>query len=221
MVRPPASALNERPDPDWADLAFALSGAPLPRAHRQALHAALAACAPWLADVAGLAVHPLKLSGDALLSRRTRLVLRLPRAQAERARALEGARLQRDGIDLQLGPASVRPLQAWGTLYAHFVADTAQVEAQPAAPADEAAFLDAVARELQALGVRGRAICGRRQVLAGEAPGAALVGYGLMIDGLSETDSLTLLHAGLGPHRQLGCGVFVPHKSAAAVGTAP
>ena len=56
----------------------------------------------------------------------------------------------------------------------------------------------------------------RGRVLAIETE--RLHGYSLMLDGLSAEGALRLLDAGLGPHRRLGCGLFVPHKSAAAVG---
>jgi hypothetical protein len=52
------------------------------------------------------------------------------------------------------------------------------------------------------------------------AEAGALQGFSLMLDGLSAAHALRLLETGMGPHRLLGCGVFVPHKSAAAVGTA-
>jgi hypothetical protein len=42
-----------------------------------------------------------------------------------------------------------------------------------------------------------------------------------MLDGLVADQSLIVLEAGLGAHRRLGCGLFVGHKSAAAVGTPP
>ena len=72
-----------------------------------------------------------------------------------------------------------------------------------------------MAYELSALGVSGRPICGRLQVVeAGE-----LQGYGLMLDGLSPAAALRVLEAGVGRHRRWGCGIFVPHKSAVAVGT--
>jgi hypothetical protein len=48
--------------------------------------------------------------------------------------------------------------------------------------------------------------------------GAPVTGYSLMLDGLSPAASLRVLESGLGRHRRLGCGVFVPHKSSAAVG---
>jgi CRISPR-associated protein Cas6 len=108
-----------------------------------------------------------------------------------------------------VGSAQVRELLPWGTLYAHLVAADGA--------ADELEFLRDVDAQLQTLGVRGRAICGRRQVLAADD----LQGFSLMVDGLSAQDSLCLLQAGLGRHRRLGCGLFVPHKSAAAVGAPP
>jgi hypothetical protein len=77
------------------------------------------------------------------------------------------------------------------------------------------AFLRAARAELDALGVPCRAICGRHQVTEAQA----LQGYSLMLDGLSAAGALCVLQAGLGRHRRLGCGIFVPHKSAAAVGT--
>ena len=42
--------------------------------------------------------------------------------------------------------------------------------------------------------------------------------FSMMLHGLGPEQSLRLQQRGLGPHRLLGCGLFVPHKSAAAVG---
>lgn len=196
-------------DGNWVDIAFPLIGGPLPRAYRMALDRALSAACPWLSTVPGAAVHPLKLSAGSsdqpLLSGRTRLVLRLPADTAERARGLQGTRLDLGDTQLLLGQAAVKPVTPWGSLYAHLVVSPFD---------DESSFLEAVARELDGMAVQGRVICGRRQVVGPEQ----WVGYGLMVDGLSANASLTLQRLGLGPHRRLGCGVFVPHKSAAAVG---
>jgi hypothetical protein len=38
-----------------------------------------------------------------------------------------------------------------------------------------------------------------------------------MLDALSVDDARRVLDHGLGTHRSLGCGLFVPHRSAAAV----
>lgn len=195
------------------DVAFAVAGDALPREHRHALAAALEGELPWLAGQPDNGVHRLNVSAGggprALLSQRTRLTLRVPRERAAAAATLEGAELRLGPSTLHVGAAQVRELQPWGTLYAHVVATDGDD--------DELAFLAAVDRALAALGVAGRPICGRLQVL--EA--GALHGYGLMLDRLSAADSLRLMDSGIGGHRRLGCGLFVPHKSAAAVGAPP
>jgi CRISPR-associated protein Cas6 len=193
------------------DLAFAVEGDVLPRDHRRSLADAVLRALPWLVELQPRAgVHRLNVSGagaaQVLLSRRTRLVLRLPRERAHEAAGLAGTHLDIGGHGLRLGEAHVRELLPWGTLYAHFVASE---------ESDEAAFLRAVEAELESLGVRCRAICGRAQ----EVDAGRLHGYSVMLDGLSAADALRMQEQGLGAHRELGCGVFVPHKSAAAVGT--
>ena len=203
--------MNEDAAAAMIDLAFAVAGDALPREHRRALADAIEAALPWLAETPGAGIHRLNVAAGggpfALLSNRTRLTLRVPREREAAARALEGAELAVDTTVLRLGAAHARELLPWGTLYAHLVAAEAGD--------DELGFLDAVAAELKALGVQGRPICGRLQAF----DTGALHGYSLMLDGLSAAGSLRLLEAGLGRHRRLGCGLFVPHKSAAAVGT--
>jgi CRISPR-associated protein Cas6 len=192
------------------DLAFALEGDVLPREHRGLLAAALDAALPWLADVPGAGVHRLNVAAGggplALLSGRTRLTLRVPRERIADAQRLAGSELQLGTGRLRVGAAHVRELLPYSAIYAHLVATD---------DADEARFVAAVAGELQALDVACRAICGRHQV----TEGGALHGFSLMLDGLGPAQSMRVLEAGLGPHRRLGCGLFVPHKSSVAVGT--
>lgn len=191
------------------DIAFAVAGVALPRDHRRELATAIERVWPAWGGLEGAGVHRLNVSAGggplALLSNRTRLTLRVPRERAAEAAALEGAALQIGPCALHIGAPQPRELRPYGTLYAHLVA---------ADDADEGVFLKAVADELSALGVSGRPICGRLQVVeAGE-----LQGYGLMLDGLSPAAALRVLEAGVGRHRRWGCGIFVPHKSAVAVG---
>jgi CRISPR-associated protein Cas6 len=199
-------------DAALVDLAFPLEGRALPRDHRARLAAALAERLPWLGVAPGSGMHRLNVvaggGAQALLAGRTRLILRVPRERAaEAAAVLAGADLMLAGEPLRLGSPVQRELLPHRTLYAHFVA--APVD-------DELAFLAMVDAELQALGVGCRPICGRRQELQAEA--GPLPGFSLMLDGLTPADALRVLQAGLGAHRGLGCGLFVPHKSAAAVG---
>ncbi len=204
--------VNE-PDAWMMDLSFELGGSTVAREHRRVLASAVERVLPWLAAERDAGLHPLNVATgagtQALLSRRTRLTLRVPRHRLADAAQMEGASLAVGHATLQVGAPHVRELRPWGTLYAHLVA--AQDDSH------ELDFLRSVDAELQALGIQGRTICGRRQVLQTDR----LQGYGLMLDGLNARDSLRLLQAGIGRHRRLGCGVFVPHKSAAAVGAPP
>ena len=190
------------------DVTFPVEGDTLPRDYRFALAEALERALPWLAESAAAGVHRLNLVGnggnDAIVSRRTRLALRVPRERAADAGALASAELSVAGHRLRVGAAQQRELQYHATLFAHVVAGGE----------DELRFMQGVNTELESLGVQCRAICGLHHLLeAGRLPG-----YSLMLDGLSPVQSLTMLEAGIGGHRRLGCGLFVGHKSAAAVG---
>lgn len=197
---------------DLVDLAFPLEGGVLPRAHHRALADALLAALPWLAEEPLAGVHRLKLvageDDEALISPRTRLMLRLPRSRCSAAGALAGTELRITGHALRLKAPQQRELLPHGTLYAHFVA---------APSGDEAEFLAAMQLELSGLDLRCTPVCGRWQ----HDDAGGLRGCSLMLYGLDEAQSLRVLHRGLGPHRRLGCGLFVPHKSAAAVGAPP
>lgn len=204
------SGVDEQPLATMVDVGFALVGTTLPREHRRALAGALAAELAWLGDLRHPWLHRINVSAGggefALLSGHSRLKLRVPRERAsETAAALDGAALAIGGHVLRLAAPKVRELLPHATLYSHLVA---------AGDADEAGFLGEIAGELEVLDVSCRCICGRRQV----AEEGALAGFGLMLDGLSRAASLRILESGLGAERRLGCGLFVPHKSAAAVG---
>ncbi len=194
------------------DITFALRGDAVPRDHRRALAAALERRLPWLADPEHAGVHRINavagLGATALLSQRARLTLRVARERVGDLQSLHGAYLELDGHALRVGDRSqLRELLPHGTLYAHLVATDDD---------EELAFLATIGNELEASSVPCRPICGRRQVI--DNGSHALTGYSLMLDGLSPGDSLRVLESGLGRHRRLGCGLFVPHKSAAAVG---
>lgn len=190
------------------DVAFAVEGDTLPGDYRFALAEALERALPWLASSRAAGVHRLNLvrngGMDAIVSRRTRLALRVPRERAGDAGALSGMELTLAGRRLRVGHAHQRELQHHATLFAHVVAGGE----------DELLFMQAVGAELESLGVQCRAICGLHHSLEG----GRLGGYSLMLDGLSPRQSLTMQEAGVGGHRRLGCGLFVGHKSAAAVG---
>lgn len=195
--------------PDQLEVAFALQGEAVPPAYRVPLAEALVRLLPWLAGPPGSGVHRLNVvrcgEGELRVSPRTRLVLRVPRARADETAALAGAELALGGSRLRTVRPLVRELLPYGTLYAPLVVAEAD---------DEAAFVERLRAALAALEVRAEPVCGRWQSLED----GALVGCSVMLSGLDAAQSRRVLQEGVGPHRLLGCGLFIPHKSAAAVG---
>ncbi len=200
--------MDAAPAASMIDVAFHLAGRQLPAQYRIALADALLHALPWLGDEPGAGVHRINAASGggavALLSHRSRLTLRVPRGRCDALAALTGATLELGGEPLVVtGAPQPRELLPHRTLYAHLVA---------AAGDDEAAFVAAADAELAALGIAGRTICGRCQAI-GDG-----VAFSLMVDRLAQADALRLLERGIGAHRLWGCGLFVGHKSAAAVG---
>ena len=195
---------------DMVDVAFSLRGGTIPADHGWQLFRLLAERLAWLAaeDYAG--VHPIRgsraVAGEIYLGARARLMLRLPRERAEPSFALSGARFDL-GNEVEVGSAHLRPLFAHGTLYSQFVTTGTP---------DEAGFQRDVSAELERAGIVCKIICGR--IRRAQTQDAEIVGYSLMLHELSPEHSLRMQAAGLGEGRKLGCGLFIPHKSAAAVG---
>ena len=202
----------QTPVAEVADAVFPLEGQVLPRDHAQALQQALCAQLPWLDTDSVAGIHPIKVvhgsEDQALLSRRARLLLRVGARRVDELMALAGFDLDVAGHRLRLGVPHRRELQPHATLYAYKVA---------ADSADEIRFMAAVGRELAQLAIGGKPVCGKRQRML--VSGRVLDTFSLMLHELPPEQSLRLQQHGLGPHRLLGCGIFVPHKSAAAVGS--
>ena len=192
------------------DVVFPVSGSTLARDHAQALQDALGSQWPWLQSEAQAGIHGIKLVAgtqpQAMLSNRTKLLLRVPTHRAAELLATSGIELMVGGQLIALGAPHTRDLQPHATLYAYRVA---------AGNADEAAFMAEVTRELSDMGIGGERVCGKRQQLL--VAGGVLTTFSLMLHALAPEQSLRVQYLGIGPHRLLGCGIFIPHKSAAAV----
>ncbi len=205
------------PESDVVDLAFSITCRCLPLDHAWALSQAVGAKLPWWeADpLAGLhLIHGAESgngwhrpeTGESLLylTRRTKLVLRLPRARTDEARsALPGA-WEVAGFPLAVGEAVERALYPHPALYArHVVTDPLAAEAD---------FLAEAARELRAMAVRfKKMLSGKTSTL--QTPEGPCTTRSLMVADLAPEDSMELARRGIGPLRILGCGLFVPCKT--------
>ncbi len=219
---------DENPDTvvipdDIVDILFNLECRQLPVDHAYALGDALCQALPWMRGEPHLAIHTVHVAGSQngwerpahgtgghlLLSRRTKLTIRAPKERAEQLlRTLPGTRVDVDGCPLEIGIGKAKSLSKETTLFARYVVgDPAQ---------DEDAFLAAAARALSEIDIRMRkALCGRSTALA--TPRGELYARSLMLADLTTEESFRLQRLGLGPHRLIGCGVFIPHKGIDAV----
>jgi len=195
------------------DVVFSLEEGSFPDDHADALSLAVRRALPWFDDEPEAGI--LRLSGVAhgndgvcFVGRRSRLVLRLPIHRGASADSLAGARLDLDGCWLTLGKSSMRPLlPARGVVYSHLVS---------VGTSDEVEFLAICKSLLAERNLNPQLISGKAHQLR-SAQGAVL-GFSLMLHGLGSAESLAVQEFGLGTHRALGCGLFIPHKSVVAVG---
>jgi len=199
--------------PRLIDLQFDLVGTTIPTENAQLLADAVARVLPWIAEDGGSGIQHLKgaetNSGDATLNinRRTKLFMRVPKARVDAVTALVGQVLDLDGHALTIGTFKTREFSPFANIYAHFV-DTGS--------AGEEQFVQDVMRELDGrFQLRCGFICGKQQTL--QSASGPLHGYSLMLHDVPPHKSLQLQDEGLGRHRLLGCGIFIPHKSIAPV----
>lgn len=179
------------------DLSFDLGGGVLPADYRLALWNALLQFAPNLTVDERIGLLPLRTAeGDEglLLSKRAKMVLRLPLNLCEHAAALCDQRLEIEQGWLQLGRCKVRSIEPYPTLHAPVVASDD----------DEMVFMDMVREQLTQMKIDANLICGMRS----EQP----AGYSLVVHDLKPEASVRLQAQGLGGQRGLGCGVFVHYK---------
>ncbi len=186
------------------DKVFDLDGGLLPIAYPFALWEALVRVAPELAEEKSVGVLPLRGSGNKeglLLSKRAKMVMRLPAKLAEQTAArLTGLQLDIAGRTVRIGAAKSRPIYPFPTVHAQLVTGTS----------DEVLFVEQIYTQLGEMGIKGKLICGKRCSIGDDI--RSVQGFSLVIHDLKAEASLQLQFAGLGTDRQFGCGIFVPSK---------
>ncbi|AKT41109.1 uncharacterized protein CMC5_052700 [Chondromyces crocatus] len=190
--------------PPRVDISFRLAAKLAPLDHGYALFSALCRLLGDLHGAEWLAVHPLpgtpRPDGLLAVDGRRGLRLRVDPAQIPRVLPLAGKWLDIGGHAARVGVSSVFPLASASTLRARLVTIKGFLEPEP--------FLEALQRQLDAMGVAGRPTAGRRRVL--DVANDKVVGFGVELHGLTEDGALRVQALGLGGRRRMGCGVFVP-----------
>lgn len=198
------------------DLSFDLRGTAnnhgdaIPRDHRYELACELERLLPWIKDDASFGIHPIQgavtENDEVLLNHRSRMVLRAAKSRVESLKALSSQSIRLGNAQLTFGSMRLKPINLHTPLYAHCVTTGGD---------DEASFNQAVMDELDHLKIDARFICGRRQTI--RLSDGQIYGFSLMLHGISVPDAVRIQETGLGLHRRLGCGIFIPHKSIKAL----
>jgi CRISPR-associated protein Cas6 len=199
------------------DLIFKIGCPTLPVDHAWPLSEAIHRELPWFVEESQAGIHlvygaesgngwerPSEGSETLYLSRRTPLILRVPKERIEDAEALTGKTLNIDGNTMEIGPAHSRFLAMSTTLYCrHMICKADQSE-------DD--FLHTAVDSLRALGLGfKKVLCGRGSSFV--TPDETISTRSLMVAGLSLDDAVTLQEYGIGPLRNRGFGLFVAHKT--------
>ena len=202
------------------DIQFSIDCKTLPVDHAQALSRAVLVALPWFASEPLAALHLIHVAGSGngwerpeggkgILhpSRRTKLVLRVPKQRLDDARALSGQVLEVAGGRMAIGDSSTRLLSVTNTLYArHVVVEDPEQSEQ--------AFIATVVDELKRLSLHfKKVLCGK--TITFETDDGPLMTRSLMVADLPYEDAIRLQERGLGQDRykKLGCGLFIAHKS--------
>lgn len=186
---------------------------PLPADHGYLLYSALSHVLPELHRSNGVAVHPIagRQVGDRLLALMpwSSLTLRVPDGQVGEVLPVSGQLLRVGSVELRVGAPRVSALRPASALRSRLV--TIRIKDAPTA-ADITAenFQAAARRQLDALDVSDEVIVtvGKRRTV--RIRQKDVVGYELILEGLSAEESLRVQESGLGGRRHMGCGVFVP-----------
>lgn len=224
----PSDTTDTGSGPQCVDISFRLDCATLPVDNANALANAVLAEATWLNEIPEAGIHPLIVAGSQngwerpqntegaclVLSRRTRLRIRVPAQQVERTcKALSDKTLDIDGHPMTIRRGMPRSLAVAPALFARHV----HYRAHPHAAADETLFVDLILDSCNTVGYHPtKLLCGRYQEIS--VDNGTLATRSVMLADVPPDVSLRLQDLPFGDFALLGCGLLQPHKDIAAVG---
>jgi CRISPR-associated protein Cas6 len=222
-------AKNEAVPDDVVDMVYNIRCRSLPLDHAYSFSIAVADALQWINEEAQAGIHLIHgaESGNGWirpedpenqllhLSHRSRMTLRVPRHRIDDAHQLTGQVLDIDGHRLEVGKAKVKLFATLPTQFARYVVVPEGIDAD-----DEEAFTAYAAEQIRDLGIRVRKLlCGRGHRI--QHPRGDLHTRSVMLADLEGEEAVTLQQQGIGQHKKMGCGLFIPHKGIKAVHDTP
>jgi CRISPR-associated protein Cas6 len=204
---------------DIVDLVFTIKCKTLPLNHAWALSREILHHLPWFEDTPYAGIHQIHVAEsnngwmrpeddeeNALLypSRRTKLTLRIPLDKREDAEKLIGKILNINGHVLEVGSTKKKIFTNSSVIFSRYVlSDLNETENE---------FLTRMDDELKNkinFKVK-KMLCGKSHSI--KTPDKILSTRHLMIADLDSDTSIKIQQQGLGGAKELGCGLFIPHK---------
>lgn len=206
----------EIPD-DVVDLSFSIDCETIPVDHGYALAVAIEEILPWFKQEPEAGLHiihggasingwqrPESADELLLLSKRSKLRLRLPKQRVDDAALLCGEILEVDGHRIEVGEFKTHLLGNTDTLLSRYIVSAEEEE--------EMRFIERMLTELREMKLEfNKIISGKDHVLAG--PNGPINTKSLLVSGLSIRSAVELQIKGIGPHRDMGFGLFIASKS--------
>ena len=205
------------------DLSFKIKCKQLPTTHAWELSQAMYEILPWLSEEPEAGIHQIHgatsgngwerpADGELIhLSGRTRMNLRVPKTRVEQTKGLIGQKMDIAGHELEIGVLTEKSLIPLSTLFSRYVVVPEGL--------DEDDFMQWVVDELAKRNIKLRKmLCGIVHTI--HTPDKSFETRSLMMADLDKQTSIALQEQGIGGHRHLGCGIFLPHKGISAVGEA-
>lgn len=207
----------QAPD-DVLDVNFAIQCKELPIDHAWALSKAIVETLPWMENEPIAGIHNIHVaeSGNGWErpddcenetlrpSRRTKLILRIPKHRLEDVKTLINQTLNINGYPLTVGKMQEKPIVNSSVIFARYVLSSDEET--------ENAFLQRMSNDIKQLineNVK-KMMCGKTYTI--QTPDGKLLARHLMIADLKNESSVKIQQYGLGEARTLGCGLFMPHK---------
>lgn len=200
------------------DAVFTIRAKVLPMDHAYLLSQTLLKHLPWLVEV-NAGIFDISVadgngweqgeSGFYYPSKRSKLSIRMPQEKLESAQILVGKTLDLGeyNIDIvkSLKPKLMSDMQI--VFSRHVACDESVSEEQ---------FLQTAFAQLQALGIQPKKMMAGLQKSI-STPNGVIHTRSLMIANLRKAESVALQEQGIGEHRLLGCGLFLPQKGIESV----
>ena len=208
---------------DVLDISFRIQCPELPVDHAWHLYGAIREQLPWIEDDPRFGIHsihgaasgngwirPPAANSRLQLSKRTRLNLRITKDRISDTETLSGCLLDIPGFPMKVGPSKRKPLVSSDTIFSRSVINLGDET--------ELDLTQRLSRHFRRNDIRiKKMLCGLSHCIA--TPTEKISARSVLLSDLQPDESIYLQQHGFGEGRQLGCGIFIPHKSLSVVGS--